>query len=43
VNQFHKSAAGGNIVQTAEAMGYDRSYLYRRMKTLGINGKPNKQ
>ncbi len=31
----------GNITRTAEAMGYDRSYLYRRMKTLGINGKPN--
>ena len=30
----------GNVTRTAEAMGYDRSYLYRRMKTLGINGNP---
>ncbi|MBI3652944.1 MAG: sigma-54-dependent Fis family transcriptional regulator [Acidobacteria bacterium] len=30
----------GNITRTAEAMGYDRSHLYRRMKALGINGKP---
>lgn len=29
----------GNITRTAEAMGYDRSHLYRRMKALGINGK----
>src|SRR5262249_13771570 len=33
----------GNITRSAEAMGYDRSYLYRRMKTLGINGKQNSQ
>jgi len=33
----------GNVTRTAEAMGYDRSYLYRRMKTLGINGKQNNQ
>jgi two-component system nitrogen regulation response regulator NtrX len=29
----------GNITRTAEAMGYDRSHLYRRMKALGINGR----
>lgn len=27
----------GNISRTAELMGIDRSHLYRRMKTLGIN------
>jgi two-component system, NtrC family, nitrogen regulation response regulator NtrX len=28
----------GNITRTAEAMGIDRSHLYRRMKALGIPG-----
>jgi two-component system, NtrC family, nitrogen regulation response regulator NtrX len=28
---------GGNISRTAELMGIDRSHLYRRMKSLGIN------
>jgi two-component system, NtrC family, nitrogen regulation response regulator NtrX len=28
---------GGNISRTAETMGIDRSHLYRRMKSLGIN------
>ncbi len=27
----------GNITRTAEAMGIDRSHLYRRMKALGLN------
>ncbi|MBL8148824.1 MAG: sigma-54-dependent Fis family transcriptional regulator [Blastocatellia bacterium] len=31
----------GNITKTAEAMGIDRSHLYRRMKVLGISGKQN--
>ncbi|MFN6964118.1 MAG: sigma-54-dependent transcriptional regulator [Pyrinomonadaceae bacterium] len=30
---------GGNVAKAAENMGIDRSHLYRRMKTLGINGK----
>jgi two-component system nitrogen regulation response regulator NtrX len=29
----------GNITRTAEAMGIDRSHLYRRMKSLGISDK----
>lgn len=29
----------GNITRTAEAIGIDRSYLYRRMKALGISSK----
>jgi two-component system nitrogen regulation response regulator NtrX len=29
----------GNVTRAAEAMGIDRSYLYRRMKALGINDK----
>jgi two-component system nitrogen regulation response regulator NtrX len=29
----------GNITRTAEAMGIDRSHLYRRMKALGISDK----
>ncbi|HSE98530.1 MAG TPA: sigma-54 dependent transcriptional regulator [Blastocatellia bacterium] len=29
----------GNITRTAEAMGIDRSHLYRRMKSLGITDK----
>jgi two-component system nitrogen regulation response regulator NtrX len=31
----------GNITRTAEAIGIDRSYLYRRMKALGISSKQN--
>jgi two-component system nitrogen regulation response regulator NtrX len=30
----------GNVSRTAEAMGIDRSHLYRRMKALGINARP---
>ncbi len=29
----------GNVSRTAEVMGIDRSHLYRRMKSLGINSK----
>jgi two-component system nitrogen regulation response regulator NtrX len=29
----------GNVTRTAEAMGIDRSHLYRRMKALGINSR----
>jgi two-component system nitrogen regulation response regulator NtrX len=29
----------GNVTHTAEALGIDRSHLYRRMKALGINDK----
>jgi two-component system nitrogen regulation response regulator NtrX len=29
----------GNVTRTAEAMGIDRSHLYRRMKALSINEK----
>jgi two-component system, NtrC family, nitrogen regulation response regulator NtrX len=29
----------GNITRTAEALGIDRSHLYRRMKALGISDK----
>ena len=31
----------GNISRTAEAIGIDRSHLYRLMKTLGISAKQN--
>ncbi len=31
----------GNISRTAEAIGIDRSHLYRLMKTLGISAKSN--
>ena len=31
----------GNITRTAEIIGIDRSYLYRRMKALGISSKQN--
>ncbi|MEW6733636.1 MAG: sigma-54 dependent transcriptional regulator [Acidobacteriota bacterium] len=31
----------GNITRTAEAMGIDRSHLYRRMKALGISPRQN--
>lgn len=33
------SECDGNITRTAEAMGIDRSHLYRRMKALGISDK----
>jgi len=29
----------GNVTKTAEAMGIDRSHLYRRMKALGLSGR----
>lgn len=36
----HKLAQhGGNVSRAAEEMGVDRSHLYRRMKSLGIQGK----
>ena len=31
--------SGGNVTRTAEALGIDRSHLYRRMKALGISDK----
>ena len=40
---LHKLAeADGNVTRAAEAMGVDRSHLYRRMKNLGINGEKGK-
>ena len=30
---------GGNVTRTAEALGLERSHLYRKMKTLGVNVK----
>ena len=37
---LHKlSEADGNVSKAADAMGVDRSHLYRRMKNLGIQGK----
>ncbi|HYJ90782.1 MAG TPA: helix-turn-helix domain-containing protein, partial [Pyrinomonadaceae bacterium] len=30
---------GGSVAKAAESMGVDRSHLYRRMKSLGIQGK----
>lgn len=40
---LHKLAeADGNITRAAEAMGVDRSHLYRRMKNLGISVEKGK-
>ena len=37
---LHKLAEfDGNVTRVAEAMGVDRSHLYRRMKNLGIQAK----
>lgn len=37
---LHKLAAfDGNVTKAAEEMGVDRSHLYRRMRSLGIQGK----
>lgn len=37
---LHKLAEfEGNVAKAADAMGVDRSHLYRRMKNLGIQGK----
>jgi two-component system nitrogen regulation response regulator NtrX len=37
---LHKLAEfDGNVSRAADAMGVDRSHLYRRMKNLGISGK----
>lgn len=37
---LHKLAeSDGNVSKAADAMGVDRSHLYRRMKTLGINAE----
>jgi len=33
--------AGGNVSRAAELMGIDRSHLYRRMRSLGINARTN--
>jgi two-component system nitrogen regulation response regulator NtrX len=33
------SECEGNVTRTAEALGIDRSHLYRRMKALGISEK----
>jgi two-component system nitrogen regulation response regulator NtrX len=30
---------GGNVTRTAEALGLERSHLYRKMKALGVNAK----
>jgi two-component system nitrogen regulation response regulator NtrX len=30
---------GGNVTRTAEALGLERSHLYRKMKALGVNVK----
>ncbi|MDQ3179435.1 MAG: sigma-54 dependent transcriptional regulator, partial [Acidobacteriota bacterium] len=41
---LHKlSEADGNVSKAADAMGVDRSHLYRRMKNLGINTEKIKQ
>ena len=40
---LHKLAeADGNVSKAADAMGVDRSHLYRRMKNLGINPEKGK-
>ena len=40
---LHKLAeADGSVAKAADAMGVDRSHLYRRMKNLGINGEKGK-
>ena len=40
---LHKLAeSDGNVSRAAEAMGVDRSHLYRRMKALGINPERGK-
>jgi len=40
---LHKlSEADGNVSKAADAMGVDRSHLYRRMKNLGISGEKSK-
>ena len=40
---LHKLAeADGNVTRAADAMGVDRSHLYRRIKNLGINGEKGK-
>ncbi len=40
---LHKlSEADGNVSKAAEAMGVDRSHLYRRMKNLGISAEKSK-
>jgi two-component system nitrogen regulation response regulator NtrX len=30
---------GGNVTRAAEALGLERSHLYRKMKALGVNVK----
>ena len=40
---LHKLAEfDGNVSRAAEAMGVDRSHLYRRMKNLGLNSEKGK-
>ena len=40
--QHKLSEADGNVSKAADAMGVDRSHLYRRMKNLGINAEKGK-
>jgi len=40
--QHKLNEADGNVSKAAEAMGVDRSHLYRRMKHLGINAEKGK-
>jgi two-component system nitrogen regulation response regulator NtrX len=35
-------AEGGNMTRTAEALGLERSHLYRKMKSLGISSSDAK-
>ena len=35
-------AEGGNMTRTAEALGLERSHLYRKMKSLGISASDAK-
>jgi DNA-binding NtrC family response regulator len=35
----HIAMAGGNMSRVAEAVGLERTHLYRKLKQLGINNK----
>lgn len=37
--EYHIAKAGGNMSKVAEAVGLERTHLYRKLKQLGINGK----
>ncbi|MEK7697068.1 MAG: helix-turn-helix domain-containing protein, partial [Pseudomonadota bacterium] len=35
--EYHLTRTGGNVAEVAKLSGLERTHLYRKLKTLGIN------